>query len=103
MTAFISGLLILILLMVIVVVIGVDNLRRETQRVGDLLEEIKGLQLNPRTRIGTLAPRSGAVSQEQELTKLGRASAARRVVVGGDPDSRLNTDLTTTLKEDNDG
>lgn len=46
-----------------------------------------------RSRVSRASMQSGATSPERELTRLGRASAARRVVVGGDPDSQLHADL----------
>lgn len=49
-----------------------------------------------RSRISRASMQSGETSPERELTRLGRATAARRVVVGGDPDSQLHTDLTKT-------
>jgi len=51
------------------------------------LAKIKQFQLNPRTRIATTSVQSGPVNPEQEGARLGRASKARRVVVGGDPSS----------------
>lgn len=51
------------------------------------LTKIRQFQVNPRTRISTTSVQSGPVSPEQEGARLGRASRARRVVVGGDPDS----------------
>lgn len=72
----------------------------ETQRQTSRLVE---LSLNPRTRIGTIAPRSGVETKEKQLSKLGRASSARRVVVGGDPNSQLNSDLNQGTQEDEDG
>lgn len=77
------------------------DIKTELQRENIKLEKIKDLQLNPRTRIGgPIAVQSGPVTQEQQLKKLGRASAARRVVVGGDPDSQLNHDLNNAVEED---
>lgn len=84
-------------------------------RLGDVLayqrdirtevRKLVRLSLNPRTRISQIAPQSGATTEEQVLSRLGRASAARRVVVGGDSDSKLNLDLDRSVgvEEKNDG
>ena len=50
----------------------------------DVVTELRELRLHYRTRIAQASVQSGAVSDEQKLERLGRASAARRVVVGGD-------------------
>ena len=57
--------------------------------------EVAGIKTTVRTRQSVLSVSSGPVTKEQQLTKLGRASSARRVVVGGDPDSELNGSLMT--------
>lgn len=75
-----------------------DILRAEQRNRIELCKLVKG-SLNPRTRIGTLAPQSGATSVEQKLSKLGRASAARRVVVGGDSDSELHKQMNANNPE----
>lgn len=63
---------------------------RETHR------EVMEVKLHTRTRQNKVSVQSGPKSQEQLLSKLGRASSARRVVVGGDPDSELNQNINTT-------
>lgn len=49
------------------------------------------------TRQSRASMQSGATTDEQRLTRLGRASAARRVVVGGELDSQLYQDLDHSL------
>jgi hypothetical protein len=71
-------------------------------RLGDVLEantqEVRELRLTSRTRIRDYSVQSGEVSAEQSLTRLGRASAAQRVVFGGDDDSDLHQDLVRQSK-----
>jgi hypothetical protein len=58
-----------------------------------LTTEVRELRLTSRTRVATASMRSGAATEEHELRRLGRASSARRIVVGGDDDSQLNKEL----------
>jgi hypothetical protein len=71
-------------------------------RLGDLLEynrtiyrEVMGIKRQTFPRISRASMQSGKVSEEQHLARLGRASAARRVVVGGDADSQQYKNLAT--------
>lgn len=79
---------------------GVYSILLEQEKQTKTLRQVASLQLNPRTRISTASMQSGAVTQEQSLERLGRASAARRIVVGGDPDSELYTKLDAFTKHD---
>src|SRR6478609_1129469 len=75
------------------------DIHAELTREGNTLDDIFRAQLNPRTRIGgPVKVQSGAVSDEQKLEELGRLSRGKRIVVGGDDDSQLNRDLTTTTE-----
>lgn len=99
----IAALLGIITVILAVITIQLVKLRHEdVPYVGARLDDIFRAQINPRTRIGgPIKVQSGAVSDEQKLERLGRASTAigRRIVVGGDDDSQLNKDLTTSVKE----
>jgi hypothetical protein len=64
-----------------------------TSAVKNNSHELRDLRLTSRTRISDAAVRSGPLSEERLLTRLGRASKSSRVVVGGDADSQLNQDL----------
>lgn len=64
-----------------------SELRHGTSVNQRVANELTELRLTARTRIRDYGVQSGEVSQEQQLERLGRASAARRVVVGGDDDS----------------
>lgn len=92
---------------VLLAVIAVQLVKLRRNDVPDAvrrLDDISRAQLNPRTRIGgPVRVQSGAVSDEQKLEKLGRVSTGHRIVVGGDDDSQLNRDLTTTTREADDG
>ena len=92
---------------VLLAVIAVQLVKLRLNDVPDAvrrLDDIFRAQLNPRTRIGgPVKMQSGAVSDEQKLEKLGRHSSGRRIVVGGDDDSQLHLDLTTTTEEANNG
>jgi hypothetical protein len=59
--------------------------------------DVSTVRLKLSTRVSRVSMQSGAVSDEQQLQRLGRASVGRRIVVGGDDDSQLNRDLTTSL------
>lgn len=63
-------------------------------------DEVQDLRLTSRARISTAVMRSGEVSEERKLTRLGRASKARRVVIGGDDDSQLSSDLRRGVTSD---
>lgn len=92
-------------LAVLLAVISVQLLKLNRSEVyqSGRLDDIFRAQINPRTRIGgPVAIQSGAVSEEQELERLGRASHGRRIVVGGDDDSQLNKDLAIATREEAD-
>ena len=86
----------------VALIIGLASVQKDIQGLNDKLDQLTSLSLNPRTRIGQATMQSGAVSEEQKLERLGRASVARRVVVGGDDDSRQKQDLMrSTERADN--
>jgi hypothetical protein len=95
--------------MILVQIVGFSMAVRELRTVASTnagvkqeVLELKRLSLNPRTRISTIETQSGPVSEEKSGRRLGRASAAHRVVVGGDPDTQLYMDLNRTPKKDDD-
>lgn len=69
----------------------------ELQRIADAVEnntlEVKELRLKSRARVGQASMRSGAADEVDQLNRLGRASVAQRVVVGGDDDSTQKKNL----------
>lgn len=73
------------------------DLMRVVKVTKNLHGEMRELRLTSRARISQTKVRSGAVTDEETLVRLGRASKAKRVVVGGDPDSNLHTNLSTRL------
>lgn len=94
MTALVVGLLIIICGLLCAILWKLSDVLSYERESYTELQTIKRHQLNPRTRIGgPIAVQSGEVSEEQHLARLGRASSARRIVVGGDHDSQLNNDL----------
>lgn len=70
------------------------NIYLSNEKNSRLLRDIRQFQINPRTRMSTVQMRSGPVTEEKQVERLGRASTARRVVVGGDPDSQLHGNLS---------
>jgi hypothetical protein len=86
---------ILLVQLIVVLVVAVFYLRRLITTIEVNTESVENLRLNARTRISEVSVRSGAVTDEMTMRRLGRASVGRRVVVGGDPTSQLNKDLTT--------
>lgn len=54
----------------------------------EVVAELQKLRLTSRARVKTMKVRSGARTEVEELARMGRATRAKRVVVGGDPDSR---------------
>lgn len=91
----------LALVAIVVLIIEVRHNKRARE---ELIHEIQELRLKSRARVGQTGIQSGAVTQEQKLRRLGRASVGRRIVVGGDDDSQLKKDLTTyEPPEDQDG
>lgn len=67
--------------------------------VGELREAVDGLRLKSRARVSTAGVRNTPVSDEAVLARLGRASRAKRVVVGGEEGSPLHTNLSRTISE----
>ena len=67
--------------------------RSNVRAMESLTEEVRDLRLTSRTRISTAAIRNGPQSEEVELVRLGRASAGKRKVFGGEEDSLLNQRL----------
>lgn len=95
----IAALLVLILLVLCEIV---RQLVRIADNEYDVAQEIRGLRLTARTRIGQASMQSGVETEEQRLTHLGRTSASRRVVVGGEEESQLHKDLNSTPTAVND-
>lgn len=93
MTVFVAIALALMLTALVVCAWALANSLQLLREMEETMRRLVTLSLNPRTRLGHIAPQSGPVSREQTLSRLGRASAARRVVVGGDDDSQLYHDL----------
>jgi len=94
---------ILLVQLIVVLAVAVFYLRRLIMTIGVNTEEVRTLRLDSRTRISEYSVRSGAVTEEQQLRRLGRASVGRRVVVGGDPNSQLTKDLKTMEEEEAQG
>jgi hypothetical protein len=88
---------ILLILVVAALLYDAYQVRRLRVSVEENTAETKSLRLKSRARIATASVQSGAVSEEQQLRRLGRASQARRIVVGGDDDSQLNQELNQQL------
>lgn len=83
-----EGLQLAILVVLVVGFAGVWVAARHLERtINSLGHEVRELRLTSRTRITTASVRSGAPSEVEILKRLGRASASRRIVVGGDDDS----------------
>jgi hypothetical protein len=79
-----------IVALLLVIVVGLRAVLAATQENNAKLD---ALRLSGRTRQSKAAIRTGVVSEERELVRLGRTSKGRRVVVGGDPDSILTENL----------
>ena len=62
-------------------------------KVDKLSDEVRQLRLTSRARVRRASMQSGATTDEQVLSRLGRASVGRRVVIGGDDDSVLSGQL----------
>lgn len=104
MLTLIAALIVVAILLLAVICVQLVKLNTVGAAERDRLDDIFRAQLNPRTRIGgPFAIQSGAVSEDQEVQRLGRATVGRRIVVGGDDDSQLKRDLTTQLQEAQDG
>ena len=81
-----------------------DELILASRRSIEVQTDILRAQLNPRTRMGRVAPVTGPPSVERQQKRLGTVSAGRRVVVGGEEDSQLFQDLNRShFEEGNDG
>lgn len=65
----------------------------------EVVEELRQLRLSSRARVKTMSVQSGARTEEQELVRMGRATRAKRVVFGGDPEAPQFTNLGGTLPE----
>lgn len=95
------------ILLTVLAVVGVTVVVRLGQVLRAMEQnaaETRELRLTSRARIRRASMQSGATSDEQVLRRLGRASAARRVVVGGDSDSGLYYELNrNTGEEDSNG
>ena len=96
--------LVVILLMQLVLVLVVAcfllrGIRRDIQANTSATDQ---LRLDSRTRISQVSVRSGAVTEEQQLRRLGRASVGRRIVVGGDRDSQQYQNLLTQEQREED-
>ena len=63
-------------------------------------EATEKLRLDSRARVRTLSVQSGPVTDDQRLRRLGRSTRAKRVVVGGEVDSPLHTNLSKQVSGD---
>jgi hypothetical protein len=81
---------------VMLVVLGVE-FRNLTQELAAVSHEVRNLRLASRTRVRPAAVQSGPVTNEQVMARLGRSTMSRRIVVGGDAESPLNTNLGVSL------
>jgi hypothetical protein len=93
MTELVVTLLVCIVGLLVVLLVRMNTVLEYQRGIYQTTQDLKRLSLNPRTRTTQASFQSGATSLEQGLTRLGRASAARRVVVGGDEDSQLYMDM----------
>lgn len=75
------------------------GIRRATEKQNMTLDN---LRLRTRTRQADLATRLKPETEEDVLTRVGRTTRAKRVVVGGDPDSELNQQMNRGLVLDGD-
>lgn len=80
------------------IVFGVNPLRQDTKDMNKKIDKLLALSLNPRTRIGQASMQSGAITEEQELKRLGRTSQAKRVVVGGDDESPMKQAMARSAR-----
>lgn len=96
MTYLVIGLLVLFL------VVALWLLRRTMNEIVAAQQQVVNeVRLATRTRQSKISVQSGPVTEEQKLKRLGRATVARRVVVGGDADSELHTNLSRPLGSSN--
>lgn len=93
-------LLVLILVVLIIACVGMGNLRLDLLQLEEKLEKIYQAQMNPRTRVTKAEVHTGMPDELKDLKQLGRASSARRTVVGGEVDSQLYRDLSSEGAED---
>lgn len=95
-----------IVLLLVTGVVALWRVGRSLQRIADQLEqihhELHTLRGSSRARIGTLAAHGMTEEGRAELAlhRLGRDSRAKRVVVGGDPDSEQSHMLGKRSEED---
>lgn len=84
-----------ILLVLVVAALLYDsyNVRQLRVSVDKNTAETRELRLKSRARVAQAGVQSGPRSQEQEMKRLSRASAGRRIVVGGDDDSEQKQNL----------
>jgi hypothetical protein len=68
----------------------------------EVANEVKILRVDSRARISTAKMRNTPETEESKLIRLGRATRAKRVVVGGDPESRqfINVFINVGGKKD---
>jgi len=93
----------IVLLALGVLVVGINRVRDDISDLSGQLEKLTALSLNPRTRFAQATMQSGATTEEQTLSKLGRSSVARRTVVGGDDDSVQKQNLIRGTEVQTDG
>ena len=75
----------------------VRALRSLEVAVQDVRDSVDNLRLNSRARVSTASVRNGSLTDEAALMRLGRATRARRVVVGGEEGSPLHTHLSRSI------
>lgn len=75
----------------------VVEIRRLVVTFKVLTQSVDHLRLTSRARISTTSMQSGEVTDEQKLTRMGRSTYGKRVVVGGDEESPLHTNLSRTV------
>jgi hypothetical protein len=92
----------IVLAMLLTALLGVSawlgvEIRKMSRFVETLIQETRTLRLISRTRVKTISVRNGPVTEESRIRRLGRSSAAKRIVYGGDPESPLHTNLSRSL------
>jgi hypothetical protein len=78
------------------------GLWRLVEQVEDLSNNVNKLRLSGRSVQKKAVLRDGVLTNEREMTRLGRATRSKRIVVGGDPDSGLNEALSRGMSDDTD-
>lgn len=84
-----------LLVVSVLILVQLMEIARNTRGLG---QEIKELRLTSRTRVRQAGVQSGPVSDEQVLSRLGRVSVGRRVVVGGEDGSEQKTKMKRGIK-----